>query len=100
MVWRCNFRVADNSPATARAAYNGFPMKALAELFPAASMSLISLALALSFAPPVALSQDATDLIPVRINNMTGFIDPKGRLVIPAEYRFAWGFSEGLASAW
>src|ERR1700761_2885479 len=58
------------------------------------------LALTLLSATAFALAQNANDRLGVEVNGKWGFINTSGRLVIPADFDFAWGFSEGLASAW
>ena len=56
------------------------------------------IALCLSF--QAGLPQNSRDLLPVQVNHKYGFIDSTGKIVIPVEYDFAWGFAGGLAPAW
>jgi hypothetical protein len=39
-------------------------------------------------------------LLPVIVDGKHGFISSGGEIAIPARFEFAWGFHEGLASAW
>src|SRR5260370_11151671 len=49
----------------------------------------------------LSLAQNATDrLLPVEVDGKHGFISTRGEIVIPLSFEFAWGFHEGLASAW
>jgi hypothetical protein len=56
------------------------------------------MALCLSF--QAGLAQNGRDLLPVQVNHKYGCIDSTGKIVIPIEYDFAWGFAGGLAPAW
>jgi len=41
---------------------------------------------------------DSTALWPITLHGKQGYINRLGQIVIPPQYRLAWGFSEGLAS--
>src|SRR5215472_12806988 len=74
----------------------GIKMQAVLTRHSRQALGLIALCLSLH----VGLAQNSRDPLPVQVNDKYGFIDSTGKIVIPAEYDFAWGFSEGMASAW
>ena len=60
--------------------------------------SFLPVLLALSTA--AAGAEDGARLWPITLDGTQGYIDQDGRVVIAPHFSFAWGFSEGLASAW
>jgi WG containing repeat len=58
---------------------------------------ILSVLLALGFSTSIA---EPSGLWVVTLNGKQGFINKSGHLVIPAQFKIAWGFSEGLAPVW
>src|ERR1700720_2712925 len=66
-------------------------------VFPLARLIFLVVLLLATIAP----AQNAPNrLLPVVVDGKHGFIYSSGELAIPARFEFAWGFHEGLASAW
>ena len=60
----------------------------------------VAIIVMLSFPFLASPAVTASDLYPVRVGTLYGFIDRGGKLVLKAQYESAGVFREGLASVW